>query len=118
MEGIMSNQLPFNSWFIDCDATGEIYDDYTPSHITTQEEDLAARLERMSYIRDQYHLVIGSEGGNDFAASDIAYAHGIELKTFAWMDEDMKRIRTATIISESTTILTVASRNISPNGFR
>ena len=91
MEGIMSNQLPFNSWFIDCDATGEIYDDYTPSHITTQEEDLAARLERMSYIRDQYHLVIGSEGGNDFAASDIAYAHGIELKTFAWMDEDMKK---------------------------
>ena len=48
----MSSQLPFNSWFIDCDATGEIYDDYTPSHITTQEEDLAARLERMSYIRD------------------------------------------------------------------
>ena len=77
----------------DCDATGEIYDDYTPSHITTQEEDLAARLERMSYIRDQYHLVIGSEGGNDFAASDIAYAHGIELKTFAWMDEDMKKNR-------------------------
>lgn len=90
MEDIMSNQLPFNSWFIDCDATGEIYDDYTVSHITTQEEDLAARLERMSYIRDQYSFVIGSEGGNDFAASTISYAHGIELKTFSWMDEDMK----------------------------
>ena len=34
-------------------------------------------------------LVIGSEGGNDFSASTIAYAHGIELKTFSWMDEDM-----------------------------
>ena len=90
METIMANQLPFNSWFIDCDATGEIYDDYTPGHITTQEEDLAARLERMAYIRDQYHMVIGSEGGNDFAASTIAYAHGIELKSFSWMDEDMK----------------------------
>lgn len=90
MEDIMSNQLSFNSWFIDCDATGEIYDDYTPSHITPQEKDLAARMERMSYIRDQYHQVIGSEGGNDFAASTIAYAHGIELKTFSWMDEDMK----------------------------
>lgn len=90
MESIMANQLPFNSWFIDCDATGEIYDDYTPSHITTQEEDLAARLERMAYIRDQYNLVIGSEGGHDFAASDIAFAHGIELKSFSWMDDDMK----------------------------
>ena len=55
-----------------------------------QEADLAARLERMAYIRDQYHMVIGSEGGNDFAASTIAYAHGIELKSFSWMDEDMK----------------------------
>lgn len=90
MEGIMSNKLPFNSWFIDCDATGEIYDDYSPDHITSEEEDVKARLERMAYIRDQYNLVIGSEGGNDFSASTIAYAHGIELKTFSWMDEDMK----------------------------
>lgn len=90
MEQIMSNDLPFNSWFIDCDATGEIYDDYSPSHITTQEEDAAARLVRMSYIRDQYNLVVGSEGGHDFAASTIAFAHGIELRTFSWMDPDMK----------------------------
>lgn len=93
MEDIMSNSLPFNSWFIDCDATGEIYDDYTPSHPTTQEEDLAARLERMAYIRDRYRFVVGSEGGNDFAASTIAFAHGIELKTFSWMDDDMKKNR-------------------------
>ena len=44
MEDIMSNSLPFNSWFIDCDANGEIYDDYSPSNHATQEEDLAARL--------------------------------------------------------------------------
>lgn len=90
MTRIMDNQLPFNSWFIDCDATGEIYDDYTPGHKTTQQMDLDARLERMAYIRDTYQMVIGSEGGNDFAASDIAFAHGLELKTFSWMDKDMK----------------------------
>ena len=44
MESVMANNLPFNSWFIDCDATGEIYDDYTPGHITTQQKDLAAGL--------------------------------------------------------------------------
>ncbi len=90
MEEIMSNNLLFNSWFIDCDATGEIYDDYTPEHVTTRQQDLKARLERMAYIRDRYGLVIGSEGGNDFAASTIAFAHGIELKSFSWMDPDMK----------------------------
>lgn len=88
---VTGNQLPFNSWFIDCDATGEIYDDYTPGRLTTQQEDLTARLERMAYIRDVYHMVIGSEGGNDFAASTLAFAHGIELKSFSWMDEDMKK---------------------------
>lgn len=87
---VLSVNPSFNSWFIDCDATGEIFDDYTPSHQTTQQEDLDARLKRMAYIRDKHNMVIGSEGGNDFAASTIAFAHGIELKTFSWMDEDMK----------------------------
>lgn len=93
MQGIMKHNLPFNSWFIDCDATGEIYDDYTPEHITTQRQDMEARLERMAYIRNQFRMVIGSEGGNDFAASTIAFAHGIEMQSFSWMDEDMKNNR-------------------------
>lgn len=90
MADIMGSGLPFNSWFIDCDATGEIYDDYTPEHITTQQQDMKARLERMAYICDTYDMVVGSEGGNDFAASTIAFAHGIELPSFSWMDADMK----------------------------
>ncbi|MEI0489329.1 glycoside hydrolase [Brachyspira pulli] len=90
LSNIMKNDLCFNSWFIDCDATGEIFNDYSSNHITTQEEDLKARLERMSYIRDNYNFVVGSEGGNDLAAYTIAYAHGIELPTFSWVDKDMK----------------------------
>lgn len=89
LAAIEANGVSFSSWFIDCDATGEIYDDYTPEHITTQQEDLQARLDRMALIRDS-RKVIGSEGGNDFAASTIAFAHGIELQSFSWMDEDMK----------------------------
>lgn len=91
MDQMLAGGITFNSWFIDCDATGEIYDDYTPGHITTKEQDLQARLERMRYIRDEKNLVIGSEGGHDFAASTIAFAHGIELPAFAWMDPDMKQ---------------------------
>lgn len=90
VSSILKTGVAFNSWFIDCDATGEIYDDYTHRHVTTQKEDLQARLDRMAYIRDAENMVIGSEGGNDFASSTIAFAHGIELPSFSWMDEDMK----------------------------
>lgn len=90
LEEITADVDSFNSWFIDCDATGEIYDDYSPEHPTTQQMDLKARLDRMSYIRDKKQMVIGSEGGNDFASTEIAFAHGIELQSFSWMDEDMR----------------------------
>ena len=91
VEYILNTGVKFNSWFIDCDATGEIYDDYSKNHITTKQQDLKARMERISYIRDEKNMVVGSEGGNDFAASTIAFAHGIELPSFSWMDEDMAR---------------------------
>lgn len=88
---IMDDGYDFNSWFIDCDATGEIYDDYSKNHITTQSQDLEARLKRMSYIRDDKNMVIGSEGGNDFASTTIAFAHGLETPAFSWVDPDMNK---------------------------
>lgn len=91
VQSILDEGYKFNSWFIDCDATGEIYDDYSQSHITTQAQDLKARLERMSYIRDNANMVIGSEGGNDFSSSTIAFAHGLETPAFAWVDKDMSK---------------------------
>ncbi|TCP65556.1 glycoside hydrolase [Baia soyae] len=93
--GILKNGIPYNSWFIDCDATGEVFDDYSPNHITTQEQDMNARLQRMSYIRDDKKMVIGSEGGNDFASSVISYAHGIETPVIKWGDPDMRENKTS-----------------------
>lgn len=87
---LINDGLLFNSWFIDCDATGEVYDDYSTDHMSSKEEDINARLKRMQYISEQKEMVIGSEGGNDFAASTIAFAHGLELPSFSWMDKDMK----------------------------
>lgn len=85
----------FNSWFIDCDATGESLDDYTPGRMTSQGEDIKARLQRMAWIRDTYQLVIGSEVGNDFAAGVIAYAHGMTTPVIAWNDPDMRKNKTS-----------------------
>ncbi|MGL4345676.1 MAG: glycoside hydrolase, partial [Cellulosilyticaceae bacterium] len=93
MKQLEATGVPFNSWFIDCDATGEIYDDYSEVHPTTAQQDVAARLWRMDYIADEYNKVVGSEGGNDFASETIAFAHGIELPSFSWMDEEMKSIK-------------------------
>jgi hypothetical protein len=55
--------LASNSWFIDCDAFGELFDDYSPQHPASQADDVAARLRRMAWMRDTFGLVIGSEGG-------------------------------------------------------
>lgn len=91
VSNILDTGIEFNSWFIDCDTTGEIYDDYSKNHITSESQDLEARMKRISYIRDDKKMIVGSEGGNDFAASYIAFAHGIELPSFSWMDQDMSK---------------------------
>ncbi|MGL6105477.1 glycoside hydrolase [Romboutsia sp.] len=91
VSSIVKDGYGFNSWFIDCDATGEIYNDYSKNHTTTMEQDLKARLERMAYIRDKENMVIGSEGGNDFASTTIAFAHGLETPAFSWIDPDMNK---------------------------
>ncbi|MEI5989301.1 hypothetical protein A5881_000789 [Enterococcus termitis] len=87
--GIMQNKIPFNSWFLDTDAAGEIYNDYSPDHLTTQSEDVAGRLKRMDYF-NKNGLVVGSEGGNDFASKDMVFAHGIETPVIMWSDPDMR----------------------------
>ena len=65
-------QMPtdFNTWFIDCDAYGELFDDYSASHPATQLDDMNARLARIAWIRDTHNMVVGSEGGAAYAAAD------------------------------------------------
>lgn len=88
---VLSNIPNFNSWFIDCDAAGQIYNDYSPNHTTTKREDLNARLKRMAYIANEKHMVIGSEGGCDYASQVIDFAQGIESPPFSWDDKkDMR----------------------------
>ncbi|KPK62067.1 MAG: hypothetical protein AMK73_06850 [Planctomycetes bacterium SM23_32] len=82
---------PFNSWFIDCDAYGQLYDDYSALHPATQLDGMKARLDRMAWIRDTYGLVIGSERGAAYAAAVIHFAHGMTTPVFGWGDPDLRR---------------------------
>lgn len=87
---ILDTGIDFNSWFLDTDGTGEVYDDYSKEHITTEKQDIEARIERIKYLSDEKDMVVGTEGGNDFINPYVAFSHGIELNPFAWMDPDMK----------------------------
>ncbi len=82
----LMRELRCNSWFIDCDAAGELYDDYSPQHPATQLDDMSARLSRMAWIRDTFKAVIGSEGGAAYAAGTIHFAHGMMTPVIGWGD--------------------------------
>ena len=81
--------LQCNAWFIDCDAFGEVFEDYSPKHPANQQEDMTARLKRMAWIRDTYRLVIGSEGGSAYSAATIHFAHGMMTGAFGFGDSDL-----------------------------
>ena len=85
VNGIVA-QMPtdFNTWFIDCDAYGELFDDYSSSHPATQLDDMNARLARIAWIRDTHKMVVGSEGGAAYAATTIHFAHGMTVPVI-WM---------------------------------
>jgi hypothetical protein len=91
VEGILNQGIQFNSWFIDCDGTGEFLDDYSPGRITSQEDDMNARLKRLAWIGNEKNMVVGTEVGNDFCADVIAYAHGMTTPVIEWSDPDMRK---------------------------
>jgi len=84
---------PFNSWFVDCDATGELFDNYSSDFPQTKEQDMLARLERLSWIRDRKHMIVGSEEGVWYAAPAIHFAHGMMTPLFGWKDPVLRDVK-------------------------
>ncbi|MBL8228053.1 MAG: hypothetical protein JNL98_06235 [Bryobacterales bacterium] len=82
----MLRDAPFNSWFIDCDATGELFDNYSRHYPHTQAQDMQLRQQRMEWLAKEKRLVTGSEGGAWFAANAIHFAHGMMTPLFGWQD--------------------------------
>ncbi|MFJ8896815.1 glycoside hydrolase [Leifsonia sp. NPDC102414] len=76
-----------DSYFLDVDAVGQLFDDSTPSHPQTKAEDRALRLERMEALaRGDYSngkpLVLGSEAAEGWANPAIAFSHGSSTPVF------------------------------------
>lgn len=82
--------VPYNYYFVDCDAYGEVYDDYSPFHRASQADDVRARLDRLAWISDTFNVVVGSEGGSSYSAKVIHLAEGMFGPVFGWGDPDLK----------------------------
>jgi len=65
----ITDDLTLNSWFVDCDAAGELYE--------SMEDDCTARKERIQYIIDEYGMVVGSELGNWYLTDTLHFAQGM-----------------------------------------
>lgn len=84
------NRVPYSYYFVDCDAYGEMYNDYSPLHLAGQADDAAARIDRLRWIGATFGVPIGSEGGCHLFTGVIHVSEGIFGKFFGWDDPDMK----------------------------
>ncbi|MBK1878716.1 glycoside hydrolase [Pelagicoccus mobilis] len=73
---VLSNN-GYSSWFIDCDATAECFDDYNPLHPATRVDDMNVRRDRLRWLEKEKQLVVGSEGGSSLYTDVIHFGHGV-----------------------------------------
>lgn len=67
-----------DSYFLDVDAAGELFDDHSPRHPMNQQRDQANRLARMRTLSGADKLVLGSESAGSWASPVLAFSHGSE----------------------------------------
>lgn len=77
---------PFNAWFVDCDATGESYDNYSEVVPSTEGGDFAARMDRLRWISKTFNAPVGSEKGSGLGANALHFAHGMLTPPLGWRD--------------------------------
>ncbi|NSC24258.1 hypothetical protein FM076_25170 [Streptomyces albus subsp. chlorinus] len=65
-----------DSLFLDVDAAGELFSDFSKSHPMTKKQDRANRLRRMRTLAGRDGLVLGSESAVSWSAPALAFTHG------------------------------------------
>ncbi|GAA3148478.1 glycoside hydrolase [Streptomyces rectiviolaceus] len=65
-----------NSVFLDVDAAGELFADFSENHPMTKKQDRANRMERMRTLADKEGFVLGSESAVSWSAPVLAFSHG------------------------------------------
>lgn len=88
--GGMCAAAPFSTWFVDCDATGQCFEDYRPERPATRGDDLRLRRERLTWLADQHELVVGSEGGSVLFADVVDFGHGVDTPYVGHLDPALR----------------------------
>lgn len=65
-----------DSYFLDCDAFGDLVDDYDPDHPMTEAVDQRNKLARLSFLSRTKGLVTGSESAAAWAVPALHFSHG------------------------------------------
>jgi hypothetical protein len=84
--GRLAAQIPYNAWFVDCDATGELFDDYHPDHPATRVDDLAARRRRLEWLGRERGLAVGSEEASVLVSDVVDFGQGVQTPYLGHLD--------------------------------
>ncbi|MEU7141793.1 glycoside hydrolase [Nocardia sp. NPDC046473] len=78
-----------NTYFLDVDASGEFFDDYSPGHPMNQTRDRDNRLARMRRLAEDRKQVLGSESAGSWASTVVAFSHGSQtpVSDLLWKSE-------------------------------
>ena len=77
---------PYSAWFIDCDATAECFDDFSPQHEATKIDDIKLRRQRLGWLEAEHKMVVGSEGGSVLFSDVIHFGHGVHTPYIGHLD--------------------------------
>ncbi|UNZ17026.1 glycoside hydrolase [Streptomyces sp. 891-h] len=67
-----------NSVFLDVDAAGELFSDFSEAHPMTRKQDRANRMARMRTLAEKHGFVVGSESAVSWSAPVLAFDHGAQ----------------------------------------
>ncbi len=84
-------EVPYSYYFIDCDAFGEYYDDYSENHPLTKQEDAALRMDRLKWLRSGFRVPVGSEKATFLFADILDINEGVTVPVFGFDDRDMNK---------------------------
>lgn len=88
--GGIIGQSPYSAWFVDCDATAECFEDFSPDHPLTMRDDTRLRRQRLEWLETTHRLVVGSEGGSALFADVIHFAHGAQTPYLGHLDPSFR----------------------------
>lgn len=89
----LQQNMQCNSWFLDADGTGMLFNDYSDNHRLSQAKFAKAINNRIHWLANKHRIPVGSEDGNYVVAKYLAYAHGIQTPVFGWGNKDMMKDR-------------------------